>query len=110
MVFEVSCYSLLLIARDGENVGETLDQCQQSYNITGEIPGTDTAATIVEASRKVLHCALRLKDRLAFINLSSADIGQPGAAVWLRRRENIVVSQAPVERPVSECTIWVATN
>lgn len=71
---------------------------------------TYTAATIVKACGKVLHCALRLKHRLPLVHLSSADVGQPGTTVWLRRRENIVVSEAPVEGPISECTIWIATN
>lgn len=112
MLVKIGCDSLLLIARDGENVGEALRlvSALSQWIARKKFPATYTAATIIEACGEVLDCALWLEYRLALVNLCSADVGQPGAAVWLRGRKNVVVSQTAVEGPVSECTTWIATN
>lgn len=111
MILKVGSYCLLLIARDREKIREALwGRLVLPLHHEKRVHRTYTAAAVVEGGSKVLHRALRLKHCLSLVDLGSAYVGQPRAAIRLRRRKNIIVPQATIIGPISESAIWVATD
>lgn len=72
--------------------------------------GTYTTAAVVEVWVWIVYSALGLKHRLALIHLGRTHIGQPGTAIGLGWRKDVVIPKAAVVWSVSKGSIGVSSH